>query len=142
MQIIDIAHDERLIGDATGAMTLRAVSLNPGTPYVFVNYTFKGRRTWLYQTYVLWQHDDVLDFCIGFKGNKSRKIVDIFLLEPVRHGTVYTWRWDKVQQIRKGKYDAGDVYFPVYVTSAEQAVGMPPEQSLSETELIYKAKNC
>lgn len=120
-----------------GFSTWRTVALTFGMPYVFVNYGLKDGRNWVYQTSILWDSNDVLDFCQRLKNNKSAKIVDISLLEPFRRDKKQTWRWARVLEVRS--YEEDSVVHPVYVTDAGEAVGLTPEEAKRKMKLIYKA---
>jgi len=118
--------------------TWRTATLNLGMLYVFVNYGLKEGRSWAYQTSILWDSRDVLDFCRRFKNNQSAKIVDISLLEPFHREKIRTWRWTKVLQIRL--YEEDSVEHPVYFTDAGEAVGLTPEEAKQKMKLIYKSR--
>lgn len=121
-----------------GFTTWRSATLELGMLYVFVNYGLKEGRSWVYQTSILWDSRDVLDFCRGIKNNPSAKIVDISLLEPLRRGKTQTWRWTKVLQIRL--WDEDSVEHPVYFTDAGEAVGLTPEEAKKKMKQIYKSR--
>jgi len=105
-------------------------------PYVFVNYGLKEGRLWVYQTSILWDSNDVLDFCQRLKNNKFAKIVDISLLEPFRRDKKETWRWTKVLELRS--YEEDSVQHPVYINDAGEAVGLTPEEAKRKMKLICK----
>jgi hypothetical protein len=121
-----------------GFATWRTATLTLGTLYVFINYGQKDGRSWAYQTSILWDSRDVLDFCRRLKNNQSAKIVDISLLEPFRRDKTYTWRWAKVLQIRL--YEEDSVEHPVYITDAGKTVGLAPEEAKQKMKQIYKAR--
>lgn len=121
-----------------GFSTWRTATLTLGMLYVFVNYGQREGRTWLYQTSILWDSRDILDFCLRFKNNQTAKIVDICLLEPFRRDKVFTWRWTKVSEIRS--YQEDFVEHPVYITDAGEKVGLTPEEAKQKMKLIYKAR--
>jgi hypothetical protein len=121
-----------------GFATWRTVTLTLGMLYVFINYGQKDGRTWVYQTSILWDSRDVLNFCQQFKKNQSAKIVDIFLLEPFRVDKTRTWRWTKVLEI--GMYEEDSVEHPVYITDAGEAVGLTREEAKRKMKRIYKAR--
>jgi len=105
-------------------------------PYVFVNYGLKEGRLWVYQTSILWDSNDVLDFCQRLKSNKFAKIVDISLLEPFRRDKKETWRWTKVLELRS--YEEDSVEHPVYINDAGEAVGLTPEEAKRKMKLICR----
>jgi len=105
-------------------------------PYVFVNYGLKEGRLWVYQTSILWDSNDVLDFCRRLKANKFAKIVDISVLEPFRREKKQTWRWTKVLEVRS--YEEDSVEHPVYINEAGEAVGLTPEEAKRKMKLICK----
>ena len=121
-----------------GFSTWRTATLTPGMLYVFVNYGQKDGRSWIYQTSILWDSRDVLEFCQRFKNNRSLEIVEISLLEPFRVGTKYLWRWMKVLEVRS--YEEDSVEHPVYVTEAGETVGLTLEEGKRKMKLIYKAR--
>ena len=120
-----------------GISTWRTATLTFGIPYVFVNHGLKDGRSWVYQTSILWDSSDVLDFCKSLANSKSAKIVDISLLEPFRRDKVQTWRWIKLLEVRS--YEENSVEHPVYITDAGEAVGLTPEEATRKMKLIYKA---
>lgn len=131
------AHEAPMFSVEPGFSTWRTATLTFGMPYVFINYGLKDGRSWIYQTSILWDSNDVLDFCQRLKTNKSAKIVDISLLKPFRREKKQTWRWTKVLEVRS--YDEGSVEHPVYITDAGEAVGLTPEEAKRKMKLIYKA---
>lgn len=121
-----------------GVTAWRSATLELGMLYVFINYGLKEERGWVYQTSIVWDSRDVLDFCRGIKNNPSAKIVDISLLEPSWRGKTRTWRWTKVLQIRL--WDEDSVEHPVYFTDAGEAVGLTPEEAKKKMKLLYKSR--
>lgn len=137
--ITTYAADEAvMLSMGPGFATWRTATLTLGMLYVFINYGQKEGRSCIYQTSVLWDSRDILDFCLRFKNNRTAKIVDISLLEPFRRDKVYTWRWTKVLEIRSYKKDC--VEHPVYITDAGETVGLTPEEAKQKMKLIYKAR--
>ncbi len=131
------ADEAAMFSIGPGFATWRAATLTLGMLYVFVNYGQREGRSWIYQTSILWDSRDVLDFCLRFKNNRAAKIVDISLLEPFRSGKVYTWRWTKVLEIRS--YEEDSVEHPVYITDTGETVGLTPEEAKQKMKQIYKA---
>ena len=119
-----------------GFSTWRTATLTFGIPYVFVNYGLKEGRLWIYQTSILWDSNDVLDFCKRIKANKFAKIVAISLLEPFRRDKKQTWRWTRVLEVRS--YEEDSVEHPVYITDGGEAVGLTPEKAKRKMKLICK----
>ena len=136
MLTTDEIHEMRSYAVQPAVRTWRTVTLNFVTLYVFINYAFKVKRNWSYQTSILWQYDDVLNFCQNFKNDKSRKIVDICLLEPLLEGAIRTWRWTTVLEIKKYFEEPGPA-IPVFFTDAGEAVGLTAEESQRDMEIIY-----
>ena len=132
------ADEARFFSVGPGIRTWRTATLNVGMLYVFINYGQKEGRSWVYQTSILWDSRDVLDFCRLFINNQSAKIVEILLLEPLRKDKKSRWRWTRVLQIRL--YEEDSVERPVYFTDAGEAVGLPPKQAKPQMKLIYKAR--
>lgn len=132
----DVTHEMRghLVRPST--QTWSTVTLDPVTLYVFINHATKDGRNWLYQTSILWKHDDVLNFCRDFKNEKSRKIVDIWLLEPFFEGSIRTRRWTTVLEIKKYVEEPYPA-IPVFFTDAGQAVGVTVEEAKYDMEVIY-----
>lgn len=130
------AHEVPMFSIGPGFSTWRTATLTFGMNYIFVNYGLKEGRLWVYQTSILWDNNDVLDFIQRLKKNKSSKIVDISLLEPFRRGKKETWRWTKVLELRSYKEDL--VEHPVYINDAGEAVGLPPEAAKRKMKLICK----
>lgn len=120
-----------------GFSTWRAATLTMGLPYVFFTYGLKDGVSWIYQTSIIWDSNDVLDFCRRFKNNKSAKIIDISLLEPFIRGKKQTLRWSRILEIRS--YEDGDVEHPVYITGAGEAVGIIPNRRKPKMKLLCKA---
>jgi hypothetical protein len=137
--ITDETHEVWSFLAEPGTKTWRAVTLSLRTLYIFINHAFKDRRAWLFQTSVFWQSADVLAFCQDIKKDKSRKIVDVWLLEPLLEGSIHTWRWTTVLEIRRYFEEPGPA-IPVYFTDAGQAVGLTPEESHREMEIIYVSR--
>ncbi len=131
------ADEATMFSIGPGFSTWRTATLTLGMLYGFVNYGQKEGRSWIYQTSILWDSRDVLDFCLRFKNNQTAKIVDIFLLEPFRRDKVSTWRWTKVLEIRS--YQEDSVEHPVYITDAGETAGLTPEEPKQKMKLIYKA---
>lgn len=121
-----------------GFETWRTATLSLGMLYIFINYGQKDRRSWIYQTSILWDSRDVLDFCRRFKNNRSEKIVEISLLEPFQRNKKFTWRWTRVQEIRT--YEEDSIEHPVYITDVGDAVGLTPEEAKRKMKLIYRAR--
>ena len=132
------ADEATMFSVCPGFSTWRTATLTLGMLYVFINYGQKEGRGWIYQTSILWDSRDVLDFCLRFKNNQTAKIVDISLLEPFRKDKVYTWRLTKVLEIRS--YAEDSVEHPVYVTDAGETVGLTPQEAKQKMKLIYKAR--
>lgn len=130
------AHEAPMFSIGPGFLTWRTATLTFGMHYVFVNYGVKEGRLWVYQTSILWDSNDVLDFCRRLKSNKHAKIVDISVLEPFRRDKKEKWRWTKVQEIRS--YDENSVEHPVYITDAGEAVGLSPEETKRKMKLICR----
>lgn len=128
-----------LLSAGPGLKTWRTATLTSGMLYVLINYGLKEGRSWVYQTSILWDSRDVLEFWRNFKNNKSAKIVDISLLEPFRRDKVNTWRLTKVLQIKLYKEDFAE--HPVYFTDAGEAVGLTPEEAKQKMKLIYKSRS-
>jgi hypothetical protein len=120
-----------------GFSTWRTATLNPGIPYVFVNFGLKDGRSWVYQTSILWDSRDVIDFCHRLKINKSAKIVGIWLLHPFRRDEKQPWQWARVREVRS--YEDDRVEHPVYITDLGEAVGLIPQKSKPKMKLICKA---
>lgn len=140
MLTTDETHEMRSCPVRAGIRTWTTVTLDPVTLYVFINYATKDRRNWLYQTSILWQHDDVLNFCQYFKNEKSRKIVDIWLLEPFFEGSIRTRRWTTVLEIKKYVEEPYPA-IPVFFTDAGQAVGLTVEEAKHNMEVIYTRRH-
>lgn len=132
------ADEVAMFSTGPGFATWRTATLTLGVLYVFVNYGQKEGRSWIYQTSILWDSRDVLDFCLRFKNNRVAKIADISLLEPFRKDRVYTWRWAKVLEIRS--YEEDSVEHPVYITDTGETVGLTPEEAKRKMKVIYKAR--
>jgi len=132
------ADEASMFSIGPGFATWRTATLTLGMLYVFINYGQKDGRSWIYQTSILWDSRDVLDFCRRFKNNRSAKIVEISLLEPFRRDKKFTWRWTRVQEIRT--YEEDSIEHPVYITDAGEAVGLTPEEAKRKMKLIYKAR--
>lgn len=132
------ADEAAMFSIGPGFSTWRTAALSLGMLYVFINYGQKDGPSWIYQTSILWDSRDVLDFCRRFKNNKTAKIVEISLLEPFRKEKVHTWRWTKVLEIRS--YEEDSVEHPVYVTDAGETVGLTPLEAKRKMTLIYKAR--
>ncbi|WP_312487916.1 hypothetical protein [Massilia timonae] len=130
------AHEAPMFSIGPGFSTWRTATLTFGMPYVFVNYGLKEGRLWVYQTSILWDSNDVLDFCRRLKANKFAKIVDISVLEPFRREKKQTWRWTKVLEVRS--YEEDSVEHPVYINEAGEAVGLTPEEAKRKMKLICK----
>ncbi len=130
------AHEAPISSMGSGFSTWRTATLTFGMSYIFVNYGLKDGRSWTYQTSILWDSRDVLDFCQRLRRNKSAKIVEISLLEPVKGDKKQTWRWTKVQEIRS--YEDEFVEHPVYITDTGEAVGGTPEKSKRKMKLICR----
>jgi hypothetical protein len=122
-----------------GISTWRAVTLNPGTLFVVINYALREKRGWLHQTTILWESSDVLELCRSASTQKSTKIIDIFLIEPLRQGKIYTWRWTTVLNI-KLYVEEPEVEMPVYITDAGEAVGLTPLEAKQKMRSIYKRR--
>lgn len=121
-----------------GITTWRTATLNLGMLYVFVNYGLKEGNSWIYQTSILWDSRDVLNFCRNFATNKSARIVDISLLEPFQRDKMRTWRWTRV--IRISLYEEDDVEHPVYFSDVGEAVGLAPTETKKKMKTLYKAR--
>ena len=104
--------------------------------YGFINHGLKDGRSWIYQTSILWDSRDVLDFCQRLKNSKSAKIVEISLLEPFKRDKQQSWRWTKVREVRS--YEEDRVEHPVYITDAGESVGLAPRESKQKMKSIYK----
>ena len=132
------ADEAAMFSIGPGFATWRRATLTLGMLYVFMNYGQKDGRSWIYQTSILWDSRDILNFCHHFKNNKTARMVDVSLLEPYRIGNVYTWRWTKVLEIRS--YEEDSVEHPVYITDAGEAVGLTPQEAKRKMTRIYKAR--
>jgi hypothetical protein len=132
------SHEAPMFSIGPGFATWRTVTLTFGMPYVFVNFGKKDGRSWIYQTSILWDSNDVLQFFRRFKNDKSVKIVEVCLLEPFRRDKKQAWRWTKVSEVRF--YEEGSAEHPVYITDAGEAVGLTPEETKQKMKLIYKAR--
>lgn len=131
------AHEAPMFSIGPGFSTWRTATLTFGMPYVFVNYGLKEGRFWIYQTSILWDSNDVLDFCKRLKANKFAKIVDISVLEPFRRDKKETWRWTKVLEVRS--YEEDSVEHPVYITDTGETVGLTTEEAKRKMKLICKS---
>jgi hypothetical protein len=131
------AHLAPMFSMEPGFSTWRTASLTFGMPYVFINHGLKDGRSWIYQTSILWDSRDVLDFCQRLKNSKSAKIVEISLLEPFKRDKKQSWRWTKVREVRS--YEEDRVEHPVYITDAGESVGLAPQESKQKMKSIYKA---
>lgn len=109
----------------SGVTAWRVVTLDFKIPYIFISYAFKEDRSWLSQTSIFWQHKDVIDFCKDVKSDKSRKILDIFLLLPPMKKSAVSWSLAVVKEIFTGKYEDTNVEFPLYVTVNGDKIGGP-----------------
>lgn len=132
------ADEATMFSIGPGFSTWRTATLTLGMLYVFVNYGQKEGRSWIYQTSIIWDSRDVLDFCLRFKNNQTAKIVDICLLEPIRQNNISTWRWTKVLELRA--YEDDSVEHPVYITDAGETVGLTPAEAKQKMKLIYRAR--
>lgn len=131
------AHEAPMFSMGPGFSTWRTATLNFGMHYVFINYGLKDGRSWIYQTSIVWDSNDVLDFCQRLKANKSAKIVEIALLQPFGRDKKQTWRWTRIQEVRS--YEEDSVNHPVYITDAGEAIGLPPEMMKRKMRLICRA---
>lgn len=131
------AHETPTFSLEQGFSTWRTATLTFGLPYIFINYGLKDGRSWIYQTSILWDSNDILDFCKRLKLSKSAKVVDICLLKPFRGDKKQTWRWIKVLEVRS--YENGSVEHPVYITDEGEAVGLAPGETKPKLKLICKA---
>ena len=132
------ANEAPMFSMGPGFSNWRTVTLTVGMLYVFVNYGQKDGRSWTYQTSILWDSRDVVDFCQRFKNNKSVRIVEISLLKPFRTSKRYAWRWTKVLEVRS--YEEDSVEHPVYITDVGEPVGLTPEEVKRKMKRIYKAR--
>ncbi|RZM14915.1 MAG: hypothetical protein EOO88_43915 [Pedobacter sp.] len=131
------AHEVLQFSRGPGFLTWRMATLTLGIRYVFFNYGLKDERNWVYQTSVLWDANDIMEFCQCLKDNKSAKILEISLLEHLGSNKNKTWRWAKVVEIRS--YEMDSVKHPVYITDAGEAVGFTPEGAKRKMKMIYRA---
>jgi hypothetical protein len=132
------ADEAKMFATDPGSSIWRTATLTPGLNYVFINYGQKNGRSWIYQTSILWDSRDIIDFCQLFENNATAKIVDLCLLQPFRKDKTLIWRWTTVQQIRV--YEGDGVEHPVYITDAGEAVGLRPEDAKQKMKPIYKAR--
>ena len=136
MLTTDQTHEMTSSLDQPGTQTWLRAKISFPTLYIFINYAVKQRRNWLYETSILWQLADVLNFCSDLKNDKSRKIVDIWLLEPFLEGAIRTWSWTNVLEIKKYVEEPYPP-IPVFFTDAGEAVGLTAEEAQSDMEVIY-----
>jgi len=130
------AHKAPMFSIGPGFSTWRTATLTLGMPYVFINYGLKDGRGWSYQTSILWDNNDVLDFCRNLSKNKLAKIVDISVLEPFRRDKKQSWRWSKVTEVRSFQNDS--VNHPVYIDDSGRQIGLTAEVETRETKLVCK----
>jgi hypothetical protein len=61
------ADEAAMFSLSPGFATWRTATLTSGMLYVFINYGQKEGRSWIYQTSILWDSRDVLDFLLPFQ---------------------------------------------------------------------------
>jgi hypothetical protein len=121
-----------------GFINWRTATLSLGIRYVLVNYGQKEGKSWIYQSAILWDSRDILDYCLRLQESPAIKIIDISILEHIGRGKNYTCRLTRVVEIRLYKEDF--VEHPVYVTDTGEAVGLMQGWEKQKMKSIYKAK--
>lgn len=127
-----------LLSFSSGITTWRTATLNLGTLYVFFNHGLKHSGRWIFQTSILWDSRDVIDFCRNVASNKAAKVVDITLLEPYQRGQVRSWRLTTVLKICVFEEDFAE--HPVYFTDAGEVIGLTPSEAKQRMKTLYKAR--
>lgn len=128
----------------SGVTAWRAVTLDLRRTYVFISYALKEGRSWLSQTSIFWRPEDVLDFCKGMKGAKSRKILDIFILSSSHQKGSGSWNWEPVKEIFSGEYEDSGLEFPLYITVSGEKFGgrnFGPRETNDRLERIFPTAN-
>lgn len=121
----------------------RAVGLDLGIPYIFINYAFKEGRGWLFQASILWRQEDVLRFCQDVKADRSRKIVDVSLLLPGFDGKVRNWRWAPIKEIWARRLENTEHALPLYIADDGEkfgAIGAASNKARASLERVYLSK--
>jgi hypothetical protein len=82
-----------------GIKSWRLVGLELRRPYFLVNYGCKEKRTWVTQTALLWQEDDLRAFCDEASANPARRIYQIAMMVPQESTRVEMWDWKVLREI-------------------------------------------
>lgn len=88
---------------APGSKMWRVVSLELRVPYFLVSFACKEGNVWISQAALIWNEDDLLDFCREAHNDSSRKIHQIALLVPPSASEIETWRVLTLKEIWMGR---------------------------------------
>jgi hypothetical protein len=125
-----------------GVKAWRLVGLELRRPYFFVNYGCKEKRTWVTQTALLWQEDDLRAFCDEANANPAMKIYRIAMMVPPESTKYDVWDWKVLREIWTCEEKDGVKRDMLYVSIEGDRLISPPvaedEQRLNFTEAIFQ----
>jgi hypothetical protein len=125
-----------------GIKSWRLVGLELRRPYFLVNYGCKEKRTWVTQTALLWQEDDLRAFCDEASANPARRIYQIAMMVPQESTRVEMWDWKVLREIWSCEVKDCVQRVMLYVPIEGERLFSPPvvvnEQKLNFTKNIFQ----
>jgi hypothetical protein len=107
-----------------------------------VNYGCKEKRTWVTQTALLWQEDDLHAFCDEASANPARRIYQIAMMVPPESTKVEMWDWKVLREIWSCEVKDFVQRVMLYVPIEGERLFSPPvvvgEQELNFTKKIFQ----
>jgi hypothetical protein len=118
------------------------VGLELRRPYFVVNYGCKEKLTWVTQTALLWQEEDLRAFCDEANGKSAMKIYQIGMMVPPKSTDFDLWDWHVLREIWSCEIKDCTERVMLYVSIEGDRLFSPhvvvDKQKLNFTEVIFQ----
>ncbi|WP_144241391.1 hypothetical protein [Janthinobacterium agaricidamnosum] len=125
-----------------GFKTWRTVGIDIWKAYFLLNFACKEGGTWVSQGMMLWDEEDLLNFCKQARNSSSKKIYQIVKLAPPKSGQIEIWRWTVIKEIWRCQEDSEQEVILYMTDDGEQELGdraTIDQSSLKQVEQLFVA---
>lgn len=128
----------------SGFKSWRTVGINISKAYFLLNFACKESRTWVSQGMMLWDDEDLVNFCRQARDSASKKIYQIVKLVPPKSGQIEIWSWTVIKEIWQCHEDSGEEVILYITANGEQQVSdrsITDQKHVTLVEQLFLASN-
>lgn len=116
-----------------GFKSWRTVGINVWKGYFLLHFACKEGRTWVSQGMMLWDEQDLLNFCRQARNSHSKKIYQIAKLAPPKPGQIEIWHLTVIKEIWRCQEDSGEEVILYMTDDREQE--LRPRSAIDQDRL-------